>query len=176
MIDDNRRKTSRFRIEQAKEYFDQAIISRITANIAQNAGENGHYRKTINGRRKRRYYRQFAKEYDALLHACEYLELAVRYKDLPGASAHELFGSYVDNLYKLDSSYRRFILAYDRLDDDDAFGALFDMVENSYTNWFLNELPMKWCAFWDDAPPTPSKSGDAAAYNSREALVPWRTT
>ncbi len=24
------------------------------------------------------------------------------------------------------------------------------MVENSYTNWYLNELSMKWCAFWDD--------------------------
>lgn len=24
------------------------------------------------------------------------------------------------------------------------------MVENNYTNWFLNELSMKWCALWDD--------------------------
>jgi len=23
-------------------------------------------------------------------------------------------------------------------------------VENSYTNWYLNELSMKWCALWDD--------------------------
>lgn len=132
------------------EDFDKSIISRITANITQNAGEYGHYRKILNSRKNRRYFSQFETEYNLLLHACEYLELAVTYKDLPGTSTLSLFENYQKNLYKLDSSYRHFIFEYDRLADNSDWGALFDMVENSYTNWFLNELSMKWCAFWDD--------------------------
>jgi uncharacterized protein (TIGR02687 family) len=132
------------------EDFDKSIISRITTNITQSAGEYGHYRKVLNSRKNRRYFPQFETEYDLLLHACEYLELAVTHKDLPGTSTSEFFDGYVKNLYKLDSSYRHFIYSYDRLDDNSDFNGLFDMVEKSYTNWYLNELSMKWCALWDD--------------------------
>jgi len=132
------------------EDFDRSIISRITNNITQNAGEYGHYRKILNSRKNRRYYPQFETEYETLLHACEYLELTVNYKTLPGTTTATLFDGYVKNLYKLDSCYRHFIFSYDRLDDNSDWNALFDMVENSYTNWYLNELSMKWCTLWDD--------------------------
>ena len=129
---------------------DRSIISRISNNITHNAGEYGHYRKVINSRRNRRYYQQFATEYAVLLHACAYLELALRHRDLPGASTLALFNGYVQHFYQLDSSYRHFIASYDRLDDHGEYSGLYDMVENSYTNWYLNELAMKWCARWDD--------------------------
>ena len=132
------------------EDFDKSIISRITENITQSTGEYAHYRKSINSRKNRRYYQQFESEYDVLLHACEYLELTIEYKDLPGMSTSALFESYVKNLYKLDSSYRHFILSYDKLDDNGEYSALFEMVENSYTNWYMNELAMKNGALWDD--------------------------
>ena len=132
------------------EDFDRSIINRITDNITRCAGEYGHYRKILNSRKNRRYYPQFEPEYETLLHACEYLELTVKHKNLPGESTLSLFDSYVKNLYKLDSGYRHFILSYDRLDDNSDWSALFNMVENSYTNWYLNELSMKWCALWDD--------------------------
>ena len=132
------------------EELDKSIRGRITTNITQNAGEYGHYRKILNSRKNRRYYQQFETEYDVLLNACEYLELTVNFNDLPGTSIYSLFDSYTKNLYKLDSSYRHFIFSYDRLDDNSEYNGLFDMVENSYTNWFLNELAMKWCALWDD--------------------------
>ena len=132
------------------EKFDCNIISRISENITRNVGEYWHYRKMLNSRKNRRYYPQFEKEYDILLHACEYLELTVKHKDLSGVSVSALFESYVKDLYKLDSSYRRFIFSYDRLDDTGDWDALFKMVENNYTNWYLNDLSMKWCALWDD--------------------------
>ena len=132
------------------EDFDKSIISRITSNITQNAGEYGHYRKILTSRKNRRYYQQFEKSYDTLLYACEYLELALKYKALAGTTALSLFESYVKDFYKLDSSYRHFIFSYDKLGDNSDFCGLFDMVENSYTNWYLNELSMKWCALWDD--------------------------
>ncbi len=132
------------------EEFDRSIISRITKNITQNAGEYGHYRKIMNSRKNRRYYRQFETEYEVLLNACEYFELALLFKDLKGADAQSLFDGYVKDYYKLDSSYRHFVAAYDKLHENADFAALFDMMENSYTNWYMNELSMKWCALWDD--------------------------
>ena len=132
------------------EDFDRSIINRITENILQSAGEYEHYRKIINSRKNRRYYQQFQLEYDVLLHACEYLELAAKYKDIQGLSALSLFEAYVKNYYRLDSSYRHFITAHDRLEDKDGYNSLLDLVENSYTNWFLSELSMKWSTLWDD--------------------------
>ena len=132
------------------EDFDRSIINRITDNITQNVGEYAFYRKTINSRKNRRYYEQFETEYETLLYVCEYLELAVKHQDLQGISISALFGNYIKEYYKLDSSYRHFIAAYDRLDDNSDFEKLFEMVENSYTNRFLNELSMKWSELWDD--------------------------
>ena len=132
------------------EYFDRCIIDRISGNITANAGEYGYFRKTINSRKNRRFYPQFEREYDLLLHACEYLELSVRFKDLPGASASELFEKYLADYFKIDSSYRHFIAAYNKINDKEAFEALFNIVENSYTNWFLSDLSVKWYALWDD--------------------------
>ena len=132
------------------EDFDRSILSRITGNITQNAGEYEHYRKIINSRKNRRNYRQFESEYDTLLYACEYFELAAQYKDLPGADVLALFKNYAKDYYKLDSGYRHFISAYDRLDENGEYANLMEMVENNYTNWYLNELSMKWCNLWDD--------------------------
>ena len=130
--------------------FDYAIINRILENITHNAAEFGYYRKIINSRKNRRYYREFEAEYDILFHACEYFELAVKHKDLPGISAAALFDGYVKSYHKIDTAYRKFIAAFDRLDESSGFNAILEMLENSYTNWYLNGLSMKWCDFWDN--------------------------
>ncbi len=131
------------------EDFDNSIIRRIREYVEQSVGEYEHYRKIIHSRKNRRYYRQYKNEFEVLLYGCEYLELAQKYKELPGKSASELFDKYTKSYYKLDNSYRHFIISYDRLDGQDGFAKLREMVENSYTNWYLNEQSMKWCAFWD---------------------------
>lgn len=132
------------------ENFDRDIIDRINGNITLNAGEYGYFRKTINSRKNRRFYPQFECEFNLLIYASEYLELSVSHKDLLGASKEELFANYIKDYYKLDSSYRHFIAAYDRLDDKEKFGTLYKMVENSYINWYLSDLSMKWYTLWDD--------------------------
>lgn len=132
------------------EEFDHSIISRICENISLQAAEYERYRKVIHSRRNRRYYPQFETEYNALLHACEFLELVRLHAGLPGLTMAKLFENYTETYYKLDGSYRHFLLSYDKLADQDGFMQLFEKVENSYTNWYLNELSMKWCAFLDD--------------------------
>jgi uncharacterized protein (TIGR02687 family) len=132
------------------EEFDRSIISRVCENIGHGVGEYERYRKVIHSRRNRRYYKQFEIEYDVLLYACEYLELAQKHAEMSGLTVAKLFDEYTKILYKLDSSYRHFLLGYDKLAERDGFESLLERVENSYTNWYLNELSMKWCALWDD--------------------------
>lgn len=130
--------------------FDCFIINHIRQNIEQDVCEYEHYRKIIHSRKNRRYYPQFQDEYEVLLHACEYLELAIKYKALTGMSTTELFERYVKSYHRLDGSYRHFLHSYDRLNDNEPFRALCSKVENSYTNWFLSELSMKWCSLLED--------------------------
>ncbi|MCL2361199.1 MAG: BREX-1 system phosphatase PglZ type A [Defluviitaleaceae bacterium] len=132
------------------EDFDKYIIARIRENINHKAGEYGYYRKIINSRKNRRFYPHFQAQYETLLHACDYLDLATHHKDIMSKSTHELFEAYVKTYYKFDASYRHFVAAYDRLECKDDFSEIFEMLENSYTNRFLNELSMKWSALLDE--------------------------
>lgn len=130
--------------------FDSSIIGLICGNVEHGVGEYEYYRKIIHSRKNRRYYPQFKTEYGVLLYVCKYLELAQKYKELPGLTTAKLFEAYKKTYYKLDRSYRHFLVSYDQLDNKDKFEKLYLMVENNYTNWYLHELSMKWCAFWDD--------------------------
>jgi len=131
-------------------YFDSQLIIRIRENISLKSSEYGFYKKIISSRRNCRYYKDFESEYSVLISACEYFELEILYKDLKGTNTLDVFNNYVKNYYKIDTAYRHFIATYDGLGDVSDYNIIFEMVENSYTNWFLSELTMKWNSFWDD--------------------------
>lgn len=132
------------------DYFDKSIILRISENITLNVSEYEKYRKIINNRRNRRYFKQFESEYSVLLSACEFLGLCQKFSNLSGNTTSKMFGNYTKDYYKFDYHYRQFINAYDKLDNPDSFKELFDKIENTYTNWYLNELSVKWCTLLDD--------------------------
>ena len=75
--------------------------------------------------------------------------MTLKHKDLPGSNTQEMFENYVKDFYKFDSEYRCFITAFDRLGDTDPFNSLFEKLEQDYTNSYLNDLSVKWCAIWD---------------------------
>ena len=130
--------------------FDKQLIERIRNNVTQKSWEFGYYRKIINSRRNNCFFKDYEAAYSVLYHACEYLELAIIHKDLKGNTTLALFEKYVSEYYKLDSAYRHFIAAYDEMSDAGDFCELFYIVENSYANWFLSDLTIKWNNLWDD--------------------------
>ena len=132
------------------DYFDKNIIKRISENITLDVGEYEKYRKIINNRRNRRYFKQFENEYSMLLSACEFLGLCQKFSDLSGNTTAKMFENYTKDYYKFDYIIGSLSTQYDKLDDPDSFKELFDKIENTYTNWFLNELSVKWCALLDD--------------------------
>ncbi|WP_406542698.1 BREX-1 system phosphatase PglZ type A [Clostridium ljungdahlii] len=44
----------------------------------------------------------------------------------------------------MDKAYRRFYAAFDKLEDKEALVELREKVENTYVNWFVDELSVKW--------------------------------
>ena len=52
--------------------------------------------------------------------------------------------NYIEKDYKVDSTYRKFYLHYDKLSDTGAFEKIRDNVENIYTNAFLNSITANW--------------------------------
>ncbi len=131
------------------ENFDKYIIKRINENITMDIGEFEKYGKLINSRRNKRFFEHFENEYSLLQSACEFLSLCQKHKDLQGSTMNELFANYTKEYYKFDFYYRKFIVSLDKLEDD-KFRELFEKIENTYTNWFLGELLVKWCDLLGD--------------------------
>ncbi len=77
-----------------------------------------------------------------LLESAYHLITAATYHCPDGIKA--IADKYRDTDYQIDSAYRRFYLAYDKLADTTYFELLRELVENIYTNEFLAELLPKW--------------------------------
>lgn len=125
--------------------FDKVIIERICRNLVDQAGEYEKYKEQIKARRKSSFYSTYDNEYGTLYYAAELLSLEQDYgKQITGGSALDLYNQYKSEYYKFDTYYRKFILHYDRVENTDLFLPLFKLVENTYVNFFLSELAVKW--------------------------------
>lgn len=141
--------------------FDEIILARICGNIIADAGEYAEYKREINARRNRRWFREYEDEYLTLLYACEFLQLFQKHTDFSAVSCKAMWIKYRDELYKFDFYYRKFLCAYDKLGLVEEYRAIAEKVENAYTNGYLTELSVKWCALLDDG-------------MSENGLIPWR--
>lgn len=140
--------------------FDEMILARICGNIIADAGEFAEYKREINARRNRRWYSEYEDEYLTLLYACEFLQLFQKHSDFSAVSSKAMWTKYRDELYKFDFYYRKFLCAYDKLDLVEAYRAIAEKIENAYTNGYLTELSVKWCALLDNG-------------MDENGLIPW---
>ena len=56
----------------------------------------------------------------------------------------DISDQYISTDYKIDREYRNFYFEFDKLDDTYTFEGLRELVENIYTNEYLNNLLPKW--------------------------------
>ena len=63
-------------------------------------------------------------------------------------SFKEILRQYQEEDFRLDYEYRRFYSAYDQLEETAAFEPLRDLVENIYTNEYLEMLLPKCCLLY----------------------------
>jgi len=125
--------------------FDEEIITRLITNLVENVGEYEKYRKIINRRRRTHWFNKLSDEYETVYYGMEILRLENELqKTLKGSTAFEIIDNYTKKYYLFDYFYRKFYLHYDRIEVKDKFFDLAEVIENTYTHWYLEELSMKW--------------------------------
>lgn len=124
--------------------YDTHIIKNIQGWLIDDVKEYERYLSIIKQRRKSYWNDTLKYEYQALHHATKFLaKVEEETKNFAQGTAEILLDKYVKNYFKFDQYYREFITAYDKVESED-FAELFNKIENTYTNWYLNELSTKW--------------------------------
>lgn len=88
------------------------------------------------------YSDKFKAEYEALKNAYMLMK-AVDSLEVSGEST-ALIKKYQEDMYLIDSYYRWFYHAYDKIGNNDRFANIRERVENIYSNTYLQKLTPKW--------------------------------
>lgn len=102
-------------------------------------------------RKKKHFADRYAKTYDMLTSAFAILQDA-KYADHPNTEA--MIKRYREKDYLIDTYHRQFYFFYDQLDVKEPFAQLRQLVENVYTNDYLNKICIAWNAAFSDTDPT----------------------
>ena len=92
-------------------------------------------------RRKKHFGGQVRSEYFVLENAWHLLSMGT-YE--PFTSLNSVIDYYIKSGYQNDRRYRYFYYYFDKLEDSTAFEALRELVENVYTNEYLNKVAVNW--------------------------------
>ena len=92
-------------------------------------------------RRKKHFGAEYKNEYFIIENAC-YILAKGAYEPISGIQ--NIIKSYTESAYKIDQRYRYFYYYLDRLEDGMQFEKLRDIVENVYTNEYLNKITANW--------------------------------
>ena len=125
--------------------FDKAIISKLVEQLLDDIGEYDKYTQIISARRTTHFFNDFAQEYEAINAAVKLFKVKKNIGEfIRQYKVQEFFEKYTNEYYVIDKAYRRFYVAFDKLEDKEALVELREKVENTYVNWFLDELSVKW--------------------------------
>ena len=107
-------------------------------------------------RRKKHFGSKYLNEYSVLENAY-YLVMPGLYS--PASGVRSVAKNYINKDYQVDRRYRDFYFYYDKLEDNSGFEGLRQLVENIYTNEFLNNITANWSkSFIEDEGYTQLKS------------------
>lgn len=134
-------------------YFDILIINKISNDLAEGLEVYETYKGIVNQRRKSHWYSKYKYELGALYWAISLLE---KVKDLGQtilySDAQEMFRSYCDSYSFIDKAYRKFYSALDKANLGERLHGLREVIENVYTNWYVNELSVQWSKAIEENP------------------------
>lgn len=106
---------------------------------------------TVEKRRTKKWFKRVKHYYEGILQIARMQEYKNRYAaGFHIVDADELWNLYANNLYKIDTCYRKFHLAFGRaikestVSLEDEYKNAADYMENLYKNWFLTEMTSSW--------------------------------
>ncbi|MEQ8197776.1 MAG: BREX-1 system phosphatase PglZ type A [Clostridiaceae bacterium] len=127
------------------EDIDKTILSRIIGLLKDEVEEYSKYLNLIDARRTMHFYNKYESEYRAVKWA---INLLSKKRELDSAikteTAYQMANSYVKQYYTIDKAYRKFYYHYDACQEKDELNDLKERIENTYNNWYLQEMSIKW--------------------------------
>lgn len=124
---------------------DEAIIEHLILKLTTNIRDFNACLNLINTRRTKYWMNNYRYEYEALFHAITFFKLIDELEQqIVEEESYKMFMKYCTQYHKLDQSYRKFYLAFDQIENADKLYPIREQVENYYTNWYMNELSIKW--------------------------------
>ncbi|OON98708.1 MAG: TIGR02687 family protein [Epulopiscium sp. Nele67-Bin004] len=115
---------------------DRLINEDLGATIA------GHTIPNICSHRRKLHFRQKTTIHYDLLENAYYIIACSKFS--PKQKLAEIYKSYIKTDYIIDQQYRLFYTYYDKLESNEIYENLVELVENIYTNRFLNPLAVAW--------------------------------
>ena len=92
-------------------------------------------------RRKNHFGSYFRSEYFILQNAYDIISNG-KYQPISGIK--NLAKEYISTIYKIDRYYRYFYFYYDSLEDTTKYEKIRELIENIYTNEYLNQITVNW--------------------------------
>lgn len=99
-------------------------------------------------RRKKHFGKLFINDYYVIEKAF-YILVNGKYQNISGIQ--NLVKEYMNTLYKVDSSYRYFYYHLDQIEETFRYERLKDLIENIYTNEYLNKITVNWNREYEDS-------------------------
>ena len=124
---------------------DNNIILHIVNQLFNSINEFEKYNELITLRESKYWYEKYYNEYNFLKVVSKYFEVVNRVQTSIKTFEFEKFVElYTNELYLVDSLYRKMYYFFDNIRDKDNFINLKNKVENNYTNTYMLELSLKW--------------------------------
>lgn len=143
--------------------FDIVTIKSLINQITNKGGEYDRYIRIVRERRKSYWNDVYTHDYMAIHYACRFLEKMREVGDtFSEIEPADMFANYIKSYYKFDQYYREFVFHYDQAALDESLG-LYELIDNHYTNWYLEELGNRWSNINED-----HEWGDACAEHQWE--------
>ncbi len=124
---------------------DNNIILHIINQLFNSINEFGKYNELIMLRESKYWYEKYYNEYNFLKIVSKYFEVISRVQTLIKTFEIEKFVElYTNELYLVDTLYRKMYYFFDNISDKDNFMNLKNKVEKNYINTYMLELSLKW--------------------------------
>ena len=124
---------------------DNNIILYIVNQLFNSINEFEKYNELITLRESKYWYEKYYNEYNFLKVVSKYFEVVNRVQTSIKTFEIEKFVEfYTNELYLVDTLYRKMYYFFDNIKDKDNFINLKNKVENNYTNTYMLELSLKW--------------------------------
>lgn len=124
---------------------DNNIILHIVNQLFNSINEFEKYNELITLRESKYWYDKYYNEYNFLKVVSKYFEVVNRVQiSIKTFEIEKFVELYTNELYLVDTLYRKMYYFFDNIRDKDNFINLKNKVENNYTNTYMLELSLKW--------------------------------